>query len=228
LILINAFTNILSKSDDRFIKFLVKSQAISNVYTRIYQIAESGSQIIDHITSQLVILITKLFLHRGFRQMSIGAKFVLEYFAYLRTKDDGYVKTLLSSFVVCFVVANSTEEKHLAEDFFQNLHQLVTKEKFSSFNEFLLLVAIQFQSLVEATESSRFKHDVRAANDEELNKLFGSTLGFKVYCGYNRYMDVAKLFLQYAIFERDIVELASKISVTKQLNSHLSGYLPVH
>lgn len=135
----------------------------------------------DDVTSQLVILITKLFLHRGFRQSSIGVKFVLEYFAYLRTKDDGYLKTLLSAFIVCFVVGNATsDQKDLAEDFFLNLHELISKEQFSSFNEFLLLVAIQFQSLVEANESSRFKHEVRAANDEELNRMFASTLGFKV------------------------------------------------
>ncbi|KAK0403863.1 hypothetical protein QR680_017164 [Steinernema hermaphroditum] len=97
--------------------------------------------------------------------------------------------------------------------FFQQLKRLVFSDstQYASLNQLMLLLAIHFNK----------------RNEEQINLLLSSELGFSVSVNV-RGTTIRTLYLRHAMTERDVVESATKISVTRGLTEHTSGYLPAH
>lgn len=214
-----------SKQDDKFTQQLSKSQKeeIQKLDKRIQKIARASPVKMDELSSKLIILMTVRYSHRAFTPHLSGIENAIKFMARKELDASGYLSLLTTSFITCFFVAGPLMQRdrdmeadlcRQAEIFFQKLKNLMTLKdsRLGTFKEFMLLAAIHF----------------KANNEHDLSNLLSSSLGLKVNYGRSNFKLISNLFLSNAINARDFAQLASEISVTPNLTSHVTGYLPVH
>uniref|UniRef100_A0A7E4V2J6 Mediator complex subunit 23 n=1 Tax=Panagrellus redivivus TaxID=6233 RepID=A0A7E4V2J6_PANRE len=211
--------SLFSQTDDKFLKFLVKAPEfeVDKVYKRLYAIAKDLPNTANDTSVNISIFAVQFLVSRIFRNTrACSVRFLLEFIASRETDNDGYLMSLVCVFITTFAVGHITDivDIETAKNFFEKLRVISTTktDSLTSFNEFLLLLAIHFQS----------------GSEDEVKKLLGSSLGCQITCPNKNFHEIGRLFLKYVVTERDIAEIAARIEVTPRLSQHIHGHLPVH
>ncbi|VDN00706.1 unnamed protein product [Thelazia callipaeda] len=202
-----------------FIQRSSNKPAVKLLHDRISEAVSAylSSETCDGMEAALAQLLAVLRINAGIRLSYDETKSWLLFLTRTELDDDQYVMTALSVIIACpqLIPMHLGDEKEVEAAiiaFLDWLKQRASSNASPELQQFFILLSIH----------------LLAGQSEQLATLVSSVLSLKVTVNVRNLTTLKNLFLRHALTERDIVERASQMQVTRSLNSHHQGFLPAH